>query len=355
MAAEALATGGTRACDRGPGAGANMDQIPDPTLPEDLATIQQAARRFAAERIAPGYMERDRTGVIDRALVREIGQLGLIAPELPEALGGLGLPSLTSGLIAEAIGYADMNVAYLQIVGSLCGAIVAAHAAPDLAREWVGRIAAGEAIVALGLTEPRGGSDAANIALSARWTGDRYVLNGEKSSISMGDQADAVVLFARTGSVEERARGVTAFLVPMDTPGVTTTRYTDLGSHAVGRSSIFFQDVEVPPDWRLAEEGKGFVQVMQGFDFSRALIGLQVLGAAQASLDESWGYIAERRAFGAPIGANQGVSFPLAEGETMVAAARQLCHHTLRLRDAGLPHTAEAAMCKWLCPRQRST
>lgn len=328
-----------------------MRDAPDPTLTEDLASIRDLARRFAAERIAPGYMERDRTGVIDRALVREIGGLGLIAPELPEALGGLGLPSLTSGLIAEAIGYADPNVAYLQILGSLNGAIIAAHATPDLAAEWIPRIVGGGAIVALGLTEPRGGSDAANLALSARWTGDRYVLNGEKSSISMADQADAIVLFARTGAAEDRARGVTAFLVPMATPGVTATRYNDLGSHAVGRSSVFFQDVEVAPEWRLAGEGDGFRQVMQGFDFSRALIGLQVLGPAQASLDESWAYIQERHAFGAPLAANQGVTFPLAEGETAVAAARQLCLHTLRLRDAGLAHTAEAAMCKWLAPK----
>ena len=323
----------------------------DPTLDEDLRSVGELARRFAAERIAPGYMERDETGVIDRALVQEIGGLGLIAPELPEELGGMGLPSLASGLIAEAISYADINVGYLQILGSLNGAIIAAHAAPALAAEWVPRITTGEAIVSLGLTEPRGGSDAANIGLSARWTGDRYVLNGEKSSISMADQADAIVLFARTGAVEDKARGVSAFLMPMDTPGIKATRYRDLGSHAVGRSSVFFQDVEVPPEWRLADEGKGFVQVMQGFDFSRALIGLQVLGAAQASLDESWAYVGERHAFGAPIGANQGVSFPLAEGETLVAAARQLCLHTLRLRDAGLPHTAEAAMCKWLAPK----
>ena len=328
-----------------------MGDMDDPVLGEDLTSIRELARRFAAERIGPGYMERDETGVIGRQLVREIGQLGLIAPELPEALGGLGLPSLTSGLIAEAIGYADLNVAYLQILGSLNGAILAAHAPPDLAAEWVPRITGGDAIVCLGLTEPRGGSDAANLALSARWAGDRYILNGEKSSISMADQADAIVLFARTGAAEERARGVTAFLIPMDTPGITATRYRDLGSHAVGRSSVFFQDVEVRPEWRLAEEGRGFVQVMQGFDFSRALIGLQVLGAAQASLDESWAYVAERQAFSQPIGANQGVSFPLAEGETMVAAARQLCHHTLRLRDAGMAHTAEAAMCKWLAPK----
>lgn len=320
-------------------------------LTDEQIAVQDTARRFAREKLAPGYQARERDGRVDRALVRELGELGLIAPDLPESLGGFGMSGFTSGLIAEAVGYADLNVAYLQVLGSLNGAILARHAAPDLAREWIGRLVAGEAIIAIALTEPRGGSDAARLMLSARRDGGRYVLRGEKSSISMADQADATIVFARTGSAEEGARGVSAFLVPMDTPGVTTTRFSDLGSRAIGRCSIFFDDAIVPEAFRLADEGAGFAQVMQGFDFSRALIGLQVVGAAQASLDESWAYIHEREAFGAPVARNQGATFPLAEGETLIAAARQLCYHTLSLRDAGKPHTAEAAMCKWFAPK----
>jgi cyclohexanecarboxyl-CoA dehydrogenase len=320
-------------------------------LTDDQRAFQETARRFAREKLAPGYQRREVEGRIDRALVREMGALGLIAPELPEEMGGLGAPSLTSGLIAEAIGYADVNAAYIQILGSLNGKIIAGHARPELAQQWLPRLVSGEVIVAIGLTEPRGGSDAANLALSARRSGDTYILKGEKSSISMADQADAVVLFARTGTPESGAHGVSAFLVPMNTPGVTTLRYNDLGSKAIGRSSIFFDDVVIPIQNRLADEGAGFVQVMQGFDFSRALIGLQVLGSAQASLDESWAYVQERKAFGAPLSKNQGVTFPLAEAETMVEATRQLCYRTLALKDAGKPHTAEAAMCKWLAPK----
>jgi cyclohexanecarboxyl-CoA dehydrogenase len=320
-------------------------------LNDDQLAFQETARRFAREKLAPGYQRREVEGRIDRALVREMGALGLIAPELPEEMGGLGAPSLTSGLIAEAIGYADVNAAYIQILGSLNGKIIAGHARPELAQQWLPRLVSGEVIVAIGLTEPRGGSDAANLALSARRSGDTYILKGEKSSISMADQADAVVLFARTGTPESGAHGVSAFLVPLNTPGVTTLRYNDLGSKAIGRSSIFFDDVVIPAKNRLADEGAGFVQVMQGFDFSRALIGLQVLGSAQASLDESWAYVQERKAFGAPLSKNQGVTFPLAEAETMVEATRQLCYRTLALKDAGKPHTTEAAMCKWLAPK----
>jgi cyclohexanecarboxyl-CoA dehydrogenase len=323
----------------------------DPTLSDDLKSLAETAQRFSREKIAPGYMAREKVARIDKALIRAMGDLGLIAPELPEALGGYGLPGLASGLIHEAVGYADPNVAYVPLLGSLNGKIIAGFANPELAKHWVGRIVSGQSIVCIGLTEPRGGSDAGNLALSARRDGNRYILKGEKSSISMADQADACIVFARTGSAEDGARGVSAFLVPMSTPGITTQRYTDLGSHAIGRCSIFFDDVIVPVENRLADEGKGFVQVMQGFDFSRALIGLQVLAAAQASLNETWAYITERKAFGAALAKNQGVTFPLAEYDTAVAAGRQLCYHTLRLRDAGLPHTAEAAMCKWLGPK----
>jgi len=320
-------------------------------LSEEQRAFKTAAERFAREKLAPHYQAREQEPAIDRKLVREMGALGLIGTDLPESHGGLGLPSETTGVIIEALAYGDFNVAYVQLLGSLCGQIIARHAAGDLAAQWLPRIVSGECLVSLALTEPRGGSDAANLALSARPTDTGYVLNGEKSSISIADQADASLVFARTGTPEDGARGVSAFLVPMNAPGVTASRFSDLGSKIVARGSIFFDDVQVPRANRLAAEGAGFVQVMQGFDFSRALIGLQCIAAAQASLDESWAYVSERKAFGAPLSRHQGVTFPLAEHESMAAAVRQLCYHTLRLRDAGQPHTAEAAMCKWLGPK----
>lgn len=222
---------------------------------------------------------------------------------------------------------------------------------PEVAAKWLPRIPTGDAILALSITEPKCGSDAGSLVLKARRDGDFYVLNGEKTSTTYCDCADAFLVFARTGTVEQGARGVTAFLAPSDTPGLQTTRFTDLGSHMSGRGSVFFDDVRIPASHRLGDEGKGFSQVMAGFDYSRALIALQCLGAAQASLDEAWAYTKEREAFGGPIARFQGVSFPLVEGETLVAAARQLSYHALALRDAGQAHTVEAAMVKYLAPK----
>lgn len=258
-------------------------------LSADEQAIRDVATKFARDRLAPGYQLRDtHDAVIDRALLHEMGSLGLIGPEMPETLGGSGLPCTTAGLITETLAHADFNMASMAVTGSLIGQIIAENAQRRIAEHWVTRLARGEVLLAIALTEPRGGSDAANLVLSARRCEGGYLLNGEKTSITSADQADAIVVFARTGHVEDRAHGVSAFLVDGEAPGLTRTRFRDLGNRAVGRGSLFFDDVFVPEDHLLGEEGTGFRQVMQGFDYSRALLALLCLGSAQASLDETW-------------------------------------------------------------------
>lgn len=313
--------------------------------------IRATARRFARERLAPDYQAREAAGRIDRSLIREMGELGLIGVDLPEQAGGLGLGSVTAGLVMEEIAYADLNVGYVQLLGSLMGSIIAAHARPDVRAEIVPKICTGETVVALGLTEPRGGSDAANLTLKARRTGTGYVLAGEKTSISMATQSDYILVLARTDSARPGAGGVSAFVTPMDAPGISCSSFDDVGSKAVGRGSVFFRDVEVPSRNLVGNEGEGFKRVMQGFDYSRAVIGLQCLAPARASLAETWTYVTERVAFGNPLAKYQGVTEPLAEAETLLEAARLLCYKTLWLRDHDRPHTAEAAMCKWWAPK----
>ena len=323
----------------------------NPYLDADLVALGEQVRRFATQKVAPGFKAREDTRRLDRALMREMGALGLIAPELPVQYGGQGLGSLASGVIIEEVARADLSIAYIQLLASLNGQILAQHAAPEIARPWLERITQGEALVALALTEPRGGSDAASLRLRMQRRGDEYVLDGEKTSISAADQADAAIVFARTGSVEAGAHGVSAILVPLELAGITRSRFDCHGQRAIGRGALFFENVRVPTNHQLGREGGGFVQVMHGFDFSRALIGLQVLAVARISLEETWGYVAAREAFGKPLAAFQGVSHPLAEFETQVEAARLLCLQTLWLKDRGAPHSAEAAMCKWWGPK----
>lgn len=320
-------------------------------LTEEQKALVESASRFARERLAPDYRARERAECIDRSLVAEMGALGFLGPELPERFGGLGLDCVSSGLLLEQIAHGDFNVAYVNLLTSLCGQIIASHAQADVAGEWLPQILRGEKLIAIALTEPGAGSDAAKLKLKAVRDGDSWRLYGEKTSISLATQADAAVVFARTGSEADGARGISAFLVPLDLPGISRTTFDDIGTRPVGRGSIFFDGAQLDNAWMLGAEGQGFVQVMQGFDYSRALIGLQCMGVARASLDESWQYAQEREAFGKPIGDFQGVSFPLAEAETYYQACRTLCLQTLWLKDQQLPHTAEAAMCKWWGPK----
>jgi len=321
-------------------------------LTEDQQALRDTARRFARERLLPDYQKRERLGVLDRDVLREMGILGLLGMDLPEQAGGMGLDGVTTGLLFEEVAYGDFNIGSFMLGASLNGAILLKHAHPSIAQDWLPRMTRGEAVVSICLTEPRGGSDASNLQVRARQDADgSFVINGEKTSISFADRADAFIVFARTGAPDEGAKGVSAFFVPGDAAGISTTCFDDVGGRAAGRGSVFFDDVRVPAQNLLGEPGKGFAIGMQGFDYSRALIGMQCCGAAQASLDDAWAYAKEREAFGRPIGQFQGVSFPLSEGESIIAAVRQLCLHTLALRDAGQRHTAESAMCKWMGPR----
>ena len=306
----------------------------------DQLAIRDLARRFAREKLAPQYQKLDKSGVLDRAVIREMGELGLMGVDLPESFGGLGAPGVTTGIIAEELAYGDFNVSAVPVGVSLLGAIIMSSATPKLAEYWIPRMIRGETLMGVCVTEPSGGSDAGAMKLRCRKDGDTYVLDGEKTSITFADCADAFIVFARTGTPESGAAGVTALIVPADAPGIARTRFDDVGSHIIGRGSVFFEGVRVPAENRLGQENQGFTHVMRGFDFSRALIALQCIGCAQASLDEAWEYTKTRTAFNAPIASYQGVTFPLVEGESQIAAIRQLCYHAIALRDAGLPHTA---------------
>ena len=327
------------------------------SLTAEQQTLVDAARQYARESLAPGYQEREKAKRIEKEVRLEMGAKGFIAPEISKDLGGQGVSRLTSGMLLEQISTGDFNVGYLQVVGSLVGQILAQNARPEVAEYWVPQITSGEGIVGIGLSEPHAGSDAGNPRLRAERdgagkggaNGSDWILTGAKSMSLLGP-ANGAVVFARTSN-EGRGRGITAFVVDLNQPGVSKEPYADMGTKAVARGAAHFDHFRVPAENVLGDVGKGFSQVMQGFDFSRALIGLQCVGTAQQTVDETWEYVSGREAFDRPISKNQGVSFPLAESETLLTAARLLCYQTLWLKDAGLPHTSQAAMCKWWAPK----
>jgi cyclohexanecarboxyl-CoA dehydrogenase len=216
--------------------------------------------------------------------------------------------------------------------------------------KWLPPLARGEKLMGIALTESESGSNAAGLTMRAERDGDQYVLNGEKSSVSMVN-ADAWLVLACTDPDAASARGISCFIVPRETPGVTTSLYNDMGGRAVPRGPVVFEDVRIPTGNLMGKINKGFHLIMHAFDYNRSLIGLMCVGAAQQTVDETIRFAKERKSFGRVITSNQGVSFPIAEAVTRLEFARLICYKVLWMRDNDIPHTTHAAMSKWWVPR----
>jgi len=326
------------------------DFVMDFAFSEEQVLLRRIVREFAAAELAPRYMEWDRSGEFPRALWRRMGELGLTGARVPLDYGGSALDAVSTGIATEETARGDFNLSYGVLMPALIGEVLRLHAGTRVKDQWLRPLASGEAVLGLALSEPGAGSDAAAITSRALRDGDDYVISGEKAGISLLMAADACVVFAKTDP-DAGARGVSAFLVPMDAAGVTRIALRDMGSRAVGRGGLHLDGVRVPADARVGAEGRGFHSVMNGFDFSRFLIGLMCLGAAQASLNETIAYVKQRQAFGQMLARFEGVQFPIAEHATYIEAARWLCYRGLWLRDTDQPHTSEAAMAKWWAPK----
>ena len=314
-------------------------------LTDEQVLLQRALADFARTELLPAYSRWDRNGEFPAPLWPRLGAMGVFGLRVPEAFGGAGHSYLDAGLAIEQVAKGDFGVCYGILNACFAGDILGRFASRAICAAWLPGLAAGEKIIGVCLTEPHCGSDAAAIRTRAVRDGDHYVVTGEKSAITLLMAADAAILFAKTAP-EKKAAGVSAFLLPLNSPGLTKTRYEDMGARGIVRGSLFLDGVRIPAANMIGPENAGFTQVMQTFDYTRALIGLMCLGAAEQTLEETVEYVKGRQAFGQPVSKNQGVSFPLAEAKARLEMLRWLCYRTLWLRDHGLPHTAEAAMCK---------
>jgi cyclohexanecarboxyl-CoA dehydrogenase len=317
---------------------------------EDEQAFAAEVGRWAEKVLAPHYQSDDKAAEFRRQQATDMARMGLTGLRIPDEYGGQGATAVIAGIAAEEVGRADFNAGYLIINTALISDILVRTCTQEQKRAWLPGIASGETVPCIMITEPDAGTDAASLGLKATSHGsDAWTLHGEKTSITLGMAADRAVVLARTGG--RGARGVSAFWVDLADPGITRSAFDDLGSRAIGRASIHFDGVRVTRADLIGDEGAGFVSVMQGFDYSRAIIGLLCLGAAQQSLDEAVQWSRDRVAFGKPIGTFQGVSFPLAECATYLSGARHVCYEALWRKDAGLEHSAEAAMAKFWAPK----
>ncbi len=316
---------------------------------EDQEAYRQTVRRFAAKVLAPHYQSDDKTATFRRQQALDMAAMGLTGLRIPTRYGGQEASAVIAGIATEEVGRADFNATYLIINTALISDIIVRNATPQQQAAWLPGIATGQTVPCICITEPGHGTDAASLELKAIRTGTGWTLHGEKTSITLGMASDRAVVLARTGG--PGARGVSAFWVDLHHPTVTRSAFDDLGSRAIGRASLHFDGTPVEDGDLIGAEGGGFVSVMQGFDYSRAIIGLGCIGAAEASLDEALQWSRDRVAFGQPIGTFQGVAFPLAECATYLKGARHICLEALWRKDNGLEHSSEAAMAKFWAPK----
>lgn len=316
---------------------------------EDQEAYRQTVRRFAAKVLAPHYQSDDKTATFRRQQALDMAAMGLTGLRIPTRYGGQEASAVIAGIATEEVGRADFNATYLIINTALISDIIVRNATPQQQAAWLPGIATGQTVPCICITEPGHGTDAASLELKAIRTGTGWTLHGEKTSITLGMASDRAVVLARTGG--PGARGVSAFWVDLHHPTVTRSAFDDLGSRAIGRASLHLDGTPVEDGDLIGAEGGGFVSVMQGFDYSRAIIGLGCIGAAEASLDEALQWSRDRVAFGQPIGTFQGVAFPLAECATYLKGARHICLEALWRKDNGLEHSSEAAMAKFWAPK----
>ncbi len=311
------------------------------------AAFATRARQFAAEDVAPRAAAIDADDEFPRDLLRKAGALGLMGVTLPESWGGAGQDDVAYVLALEAVARASATVAVsLSVNNSLVAEVLLKHGTDAQREQWLRPIARGEAIGAFALSEEQAGSDAANQQTIAVPDGVGYRLRGTKVWVANAAAADVVIVFAST-QPELRARGISAFLVPMDAPGLVGRRRADsLGVRGLGCQDLALDDVMVDSSALIGQPGQGFAIAMEALEGGRVAIAAQALGVGEAALDEALAYAKRRVAFGQPIAQYQAIQFMLADMATGLEAARMLTWKAAASRARGQRVGHEASMAK---------
>ncbi|NKK79215.1 acyl-CoA dehydrogenase family protein [Rhizobium leguminosarum] len=309
--------------------------------------ISDLARDFARDRLAPGAAKRDREHLFPREELKEMGELGLLGMLVPEAYGGSDTGVVAYAAALEEIAAGDGPCSTIMSVHSSVGCVpILKFGTEEQRQRFLPKLASGEWIGGFALTEPQAGSDASNLKTRARRDGDHYALDGSKQFITSGKNGDVIIVFAVTDP-DVGKKGITAFIVPTDTPGYEVIRVEEkLGLHASDTCQIAFNSMRIPAELRLGAEGEGYRIALANLEGGRIGIAAQAVGMARAAFEAARDYAKERTAFGKPIVEHQAVAFRLADMAVRIEAARQLVFHAASLREAGLPCLSEASMAK---------
>ena len=316
-------------------------------LTEQQAMIRDMARSFATEKLAPNSAEWDRTARFPAEAIAAMGALGFMGMLVPEAWGGAGVDHVAYVMAVEEIAAGDASCSTIMAVHNSVGCLPLLKFGNDTQKKrFLRSMASGKTIACFCLTEPEAGSDAGAIRTRARREGDAYILNGSKQFISNGKSAGIAILFAVTDP-ELGKRGISAFLVPTDTPGFKVARLEKkFGQNASDTAHIVLEDCRIPASLRLGEEGEGLRIALANLEGGRLGIAAQAIGIARAAFEAALAYGKTRKTFGKPIIEHQAVAFRLADMATRLEAARALTHAAARLRDEGEPALRMASMAK---------
>jgi alkylation response protein AidB-like acyl-CoA dehydrogenase len=319
----------------------------DLALSGDQLQFRQAAREFCDQEIVPYRAAWDRRESVDLAIVPKLGEFGFFGLTIPERYGGLGGDYLTYCLGMEELGRADSAVRGIVSVSmGLVGKAILAHGTEEQKQRWLPGLASGAVLGCFGLTEPDTGSDAASLHSRAERSGDGYVISGQKMFITNGTWADVCLLFARTGG--PGPRGVSAFLVPTDTPGLDRREIKGkLGLRGQATAELALDGVRVAGAARLGAEGEGFRIAMQSLDKGRVSVGAGCVGIAAGCLETVVGYVRQREQFGRPLAAFQLVQDMIADMSVDTDAARLLVWRAADLIERGQPFGTEASKAKY--------
>ncbi|RDJ07082.1 acyl-CoA dehydrogenase family protein [Rhizobium grahamii] len=309
--------------------------------------IRDLARDFARERLAPGAAARDREHRFPREELAEMGGLGLLGMLVPEQYGGSETGTLAYAAALEEIAAGDGPCSTIMSVHSSVACVpILKFGTEEQKQRFLPKLASGEWIGGFALTEPQAGSDASNLRTRARRDGDHYVLDGAKQFITSGKNGQMIIVFAVTDASAAK-KGITAFIVPTDTQGYEVVRVEEkLGLHSTDTCQIAFNEMRIPAELRLGDEGDGYRIALANLEGGRIGIGAQAVGMACAAFEAARDYARERTSFGKPIIEHQAVAFRLADMATEIEAARQLVFHAAALRDSNLPCLSEASMAK---------
>ncbi|EKS67012.1 acyl-CoA dehydrogenase [Burkholderia sp. SJ98] len=319
----------------------------DAFLTEEQRMIRDAARQFATEALAPNAGQWDKDGAIPDAVVRQLGELGLLGMIVPAELGGTFSDYTAYALAMEEIAAGCASCATMMSVHNSvgCGPILA-YGTDAQKAEWLPKLASGEVIGAFCLTEPQAGSEANNLRVRAVEKDGKWVISGNKQFVTNGKRAGVAIVFAVTDP-DQGKRGLSAFVVPTDTPGFNVgAPEHKLGIRASDTCPINFDDCAIPAANLLGKRGEGLKIALSNLEGGRIGIAAQALGIARAAFDAARAYAKERVQFGKPIQEHQSVANMLADMQTQINAARLLIHHAARMRTEGVPCLSEASQAK---------